>query len=160
MDLGGDGVKHPLFLFPDCFPCLIFLALLSSLFSFSFPPYWWYGLLRVRCFDRCGLVGRMVRWLAGWLNDLARIRWPRPYRSPPSVSFLAFLTGSMPINTFCVYTAVSFRYILTPRLVIPAGRTQSAHLLHSGTCLIDGRLANRIAASPGIALNPKNNKFR
>lgn len=141
VELDDDGVNHPLFLFPGCFPRLVFLALcylLSLLLSSSLLV-----LLRVRCFDRCGLVGRMVRWLVGWLNDLARIRWPRPYRSPPSVSFLAFLTGPIPINTLCVYTAVSFRYILTPRLVIPAGRTQSAHLLHPGICLVDGRLANR-----------------
>lgn len=57
---GDDGVKHPLFLFPCCFPHFVFLAPLSSSLSFSLPPYW-YGLLRVRCFDRCRLVGRTVR---------------------------------------------------------------------------------------------------
>lgn len=44
----------------------------------------------------------------------------RPYRSPPSVSF-SVLTGFMPINTCRVRNAVSFRYILTPRLVTGAG---------------------------------------
>lgn len=121
-------------LFPSSRPC--FSATISSSLLFSLPPYSRYELLRARCLDRCGLVGRMVRWLVERPSPD-----PRPYRSPPSVSFLAFPTGPMPINMLRVYTAVSFRYILTPRVA-----TRSAHLLHSQTCRVDGRLANRITA--------------
>lgn len=101
----------------------------------SLPLYPRYGLLRVRCFDRCGLVGRMVRWLAGWLNDLARIRRPRPYRSPLSVSFLAHAHK----YAARIYSRLFSIHFNAQTLVIPAGRTWGAHLLHPRTRLADGQ---------------------
>lgn len=57
---------------------------------FSLPPYSWYELLRARCLDRCGLVGRMVRWLV-----------ERPSPDPPA--------ASIPIASFCLLPRLSDR---------------------------------------------------
>lgn len=57
---------------------------------FSLPPYSRYELLRARCLDRCGLVGRMVRWLV-----------ERPSPDPPA--------ASIPIASFCLLPRLSDR---------------------------------------------------
>lgn len=71
----------------------------------------------------------------------------RPYRSPTSVSF-SVLTGFMPINTCRVRNAVSFRYILTPRLVTGAGAPTFQTADASRRCL-DNRWTRAALADAG-----------
>lgn len=84
-------VEHPFFFsFADpLFPSFVLVSPPSSLsLFFSLPPYSWDELLRARCLDRCGLVGRMVRWLV-----------ERPSPDPPA--------ASIPIASFCLLPRLS-----------------------------------------------------